>query len=168
MKAHPSNLRLSGSALIAVLFAVTVLSAITGIVISNVKNRRGVVHQSAAWQESLAAAEAGVHQAMAQLHQGMVNDALPTQEVKYLLDLPHSGISSNTARASYTITPKMFERNGAWRRYYYIDSNGTVRLNGPRGIGADIRDLNLRKLDRRGQCPGWCDEENLCHRAADL
>lgn len=147
MKTHSTHLPNSGSALIVVLFSVTLLSAVSGAVLFNVKSRRGVVHQSTAWQESLAAAEAGVQQAIAQLDQGLANERLPTNKVRYVLDLPHAGISSNTAQADYFLEPLPVTRNGAIRTYYKVVSNGTVRLNGPKGIGADVRDVNLRKLD---------------------
>ena len=135
--------------MIVVLFCVTVLSAVTGTVFFNVQARRGVVHQSTAWQESLASAEAGVQQAMAQLDQGLASgeETLPTMPVRYVLNLPHVGISSNTAQVDYSLVPEKITRRGFTRTYYHILSNGTVRLGGPRGLGADIRDVNLRKLD---------------------
>src|SRR6266496_416969 len=43
----------------------------------NVNNRRMTLSQASAWQEALAAAEAGVHQGIAQLEQGLAQNSLP-------------------------------------------------------------------------------------------
>src|SRR5688572_27211463 len=69
--------RRRGAALVVILSVLALLTTITGVVVFTVMNRVRTIHQSSAWQEAFIASEAGVHQAMAQLENGLTRNALP-------------------------------------------------------------------------------------------
>ena len=67
----------NASALIAVIITIAVLSLLAGAFVSNVNNRRMTLSQGSTWQEALVAAEAGAHQGIAQVEQGVFQNSLP-------------------------------------------------------------------------------------------
>ncbi len=98
----------SGSALIIVLFTVVLLGALSGAVLLNVLNKRATLNSSASWQESLVAAEAGAHRAVAQVAQ-----ALSFCTADSLANLP-SGVQSFTVTLNHhSDFPELWECSGA-------------------------------------------------------
>ena len=77
MKIRNDSQSPTASALIAVIITITILMFLVGSLVVNVNNRRMTLSQASAWQEALAAAEAGVHQGIAQLEQGLAQNSLP-------------------------------------------------------------------------------------------
>jgi FlaG/FlaF family flagellin (archaellin) len=67
----------NASALIAVIITVAILSLLAGAFVSTVNNRRMTLSQGSTWQEALVAAEAGAHQGIAQVEQGVFQNSLP-------------------------------------------------------------------------------------------
>lgn len=135
------------SALVAVILTIAILSLLAGVVVSNVNNRRMTLSQASAWQEALVAAEAGAHQGIAQVEQGLFQNSLvsspPTGGTK---TLSHGGEGSTAAYASYTVDPPVTMGN---QSYYRIVSTGRVDLPGGKSLSMDSRDAVLRKLNLR-------------------
>ena len=77
MKIRNNSQSRAASALVAVIITITILALLASSLVMNVSNRRMTVGQASAWQEALAAAEAGVHQGIAQLEQGLAQNSLP-------------------------------------------------------------------------------------------
>ena len=69
MKIRSDNQSCTASALVAVIITIMVLALLASSLVVNVNNRRMTLSQASAWQEALVAAEAGVHQGIAQLEQ---------------------------------------------------------------------------------------------------
>ena len=77
MKIRSTSQSRTASALVAVIITIAVLALLASSLVVNVNNRRMTLSQASAWQEALAAAEAGVHQGIAQLEQGLAQNSLP-------------------------------------------------------------------------------------------
>ena len=60
MKIRSTSQSRTASALVAVIITITILALLASSLVVNVNNRRMTVSQASAWQEALAAAEAGV------------------------------------------------------------------------------------------------------------
>ena len=71
----------NASALIAVIITIAILSLLAGAFVSTVNNRRMTLSQGSTWQEALVAAEAGAHQGIAQVEQGVFQNSLPDIEL---------------------------------------------------------------------------------------
>ncbi|MEI6349735.1 MAG: hypothetical protein WCP06_01355 [Verrucomicrobiota bacterium] len=153
----------SGGALLCALFIVTVLAALAGFVITKVSKGRAAINQAGAWQESLTAAEAGVHQAIAQVN----NQVLPylNQQTSSTVltgsswsgsvssgtvGMGHSGDSNANPQANYNITAYSYgvglSGSTIQQPYFLITSSGTGTVSGGRSYVADARDVVLRKL----------------------
>ena len=65
MKIRSTSQSRTASALVAVIITIAVLALLASSLVVNVNNRRMTLSQASAWQEALAAAEAGVHQGIA-------------------------------------------------------------------------------------------------------
>ncbi len=148
---HPHH-RLEGSALATALIVTAFLSVMTASVLFVSMNRRQTVNQSSVWQEALTAAEAGVHQGVAQLERALSQNELPTNSgvgagQSFTLSLPHSGEDSTGASAQYTLKRSDVTTGGMLRPYYSIVSTGSVLLPGRMSISGDKRDVVLRKLN---------------------
>ena len=131
-------------------------------------NRRMTLSQASAWQEALAAAEAGVHQGIAQLEQGLAQNSLPlagpspiawsspfpngtvtSEPTKVYLDHAGEGPSGPfNSYAEYTLTYNSYSANPV-KPYYCIISTGTVGLPGGKSLSIDSADAVLRKLNLR-------------------
>ncbi len=74
----------NASALIAVIITIAILSLLAGAFVSNVNNRRMTLSQGSTWQEALVAAEAGAHQGIAQVEQGVFQNSLPASTILLL------------------------------------------------------------------------------------
>ena len=142
--------RQRGGALATVIIALGLLTAITGSALYVVTNRFNTVHHSSAWQEALTAAEAGVHQGLAQLERGLKDGAIPTGTQTFTLNLPHAGESSGNASVQYSLIRNDVTAGGKTQAFYSIVSTGTVLLSGQRSLSLDSRDVVLRKLDLGG------------------
>ena len=142
----------NASALIAVIITIAVLSLLAGAFVSNVNNRRMTLSQGSTWQEALVAAEAGAHQGIAQLEQGVFQNSLPASTSSNTVTLSHSGEGSTTVSANYSLTRIYYNVNGIpspGAPYYRIVSTGTVGLPGSKSLSMDSRDSVLRKLNLR-------------------
>jgi hypothetical protein len=142
----------NASALIAVIITIAILSLLAGAFVSNVNNRRMTLSQGSTWQESLVAAEAGAHQGIAQLEQGVFQNSLPASNPSNTVTLSHSGEGSTTVNANYSLTRIYYNVNGIpspGAPYYRIVSTGTVGLPGSKSLSMDSRDSVLRKLNLR-------------------
>ena len=142
----------NASALIAVIITIAVLSLLAGAFVSNVNNRRMTLSQGSTWQEALVAAEAGAHQGIAQLEQGVFQNSLPASTSSNTVTLSHSGEGSTTVNANYSLTRIYYTVNGIpspGAPYYRIVSTGTVGLPGSKSLSMDSRDAVLRKLNLR-------------------
>jgi FlaG/FlaF family flagellin (archaellin) len=142
----------NASALIAVIITIAILSLLAGAFVSNVNNRRMTLSQGSTWQEALVAAEAGAHQGIAQLEQGVFQNSLPASTSSNTVTLSHGGEGSTTVSANYSLTRIYYNVNGVpapGAPYYRIVSTGTVRLPGSKSLSMDSRDSVLRKLNLR-------------------
>jgi len=142
----------NASALIAVIITIAVLSLLAGAFVSNVNNRRMTLSQGSTWQEALVAAEAGAHQGIAQLEQGVFQNSLPASTSSNTVTLSHGGEGSTTVNANYSLTRIYYSVNGIpapGAPYYRIVSTGTVGLPGSQSLSTDSRDSVLRKLNLR-------------------
>jgi hypothetical protein len=165
----------TASALVAVIITITILALLASSLVVNVNNRRMTVSQASAWQEALAAAEAGVHQGIAQLEQGLAQNSLPLAGPTPInwssipnwdstsnsvpgpsasptptptrVTLTHAGEGSTTSYADYTLTLNKNATQAIPRPYYCIVSTGTVGLPGGKSLSMDSADAVLRKLN---------------------
>ena len=141
----------NASALIAVIITIAILSLLAGAFVSTVNNRRMTLSQGSTWQEALVAAEAGAHQGIAQLEQGLFQNSLPASTdsgaASNSVTLSHGGEGSTTVNANYSLTRTDVTVGGIQQPYYRIVSTGTVGLPGSKSLSMDSRDAVLRKLN---------------------
>src|SRR5947207_2265918 len=173
MKMQSNRQSHTASALVAVIITITILALLASSLVMNVNNRRMTVSQASAWQEALAAAEAGVHQGIAQLEQGLAQNSLPLAGPTPInwssipnwdstsksvsgpttpVTLPHAGEGSVTSTADYTLTLNEYiplNNSQIPKTYYCIVSTGTVGLPGGKSLSMDSADAVLRKLNRQ-------------------
>jgi hypothetical protein len=167
MKMQTNRQSHTASALIAVLITITILAVLAGSLVTNVNNRRMTLSQASAWQEALAAAEAGVHQGIAQLEQGLAQNSLPLagpSPIAWSSPFPNGTVTSASTRvylthagegpsgssstyADYTLTLNENTTQTIPRPYYCILSVGTVVLPGGKSLSMDSADAVLRKLN---------------------
>ena len=144
----------NASALIAVIITVAILSLLAGAFVSTVNNRRMTLSQGSTWQEAMVAAEAGAHQGIAQLEQGLFQNSLPGSSdsgaASNSVTLSHGGEGSTTVNANYSLTRTDMTVGGIQQPYYRIVSTGTVGLPGSKSLSMDSRDAVLRKLNLAG------------------
>ena len=139
----------NASALIAVIITIAVLSLLAGAFVSTVNNRRTTLSQGSTWQEALVAAEAGAHQGIAQIEQGVFQNSLPASTPSTTVTLSHGGEGSTTVSANYSLTRTNVTLGGIQQPYYRVVSTGTVTLPGGKSLSMDSRDAVLRKLNLR-------------------
>jgi hypothetical protein len=169
MKIRSNSQSRTASALVAVIITITVLALLASSLVVNVNNRRMTLSQASAWQEALAAAEAGVHQGIAQLEQGLAQNSLPlagpspvawsspfpsgtTTSASTRVYLSHAGegpSGASNSYADYTLTLNENTTQTIPRPYYCIVSVGTVGLPGGKSLSMDSADAVLRKLNLR-------------------
>jgi hypothetical protein len=170
MKIRSNSQSRTASALVAVIITITILALLASSLVVNVNNRRMTVSQASAWQEALAAAEAGVHQGIAQLEQGLAQNSLPLAGPTPInwstipnwdstsksvsgpitqVTLTHAGEGTVTSNADYTLTLNENITQTIPRPYYCIISTGTVGLPGGKSLSMDSADIVLRKLNLR-------------------
>jgi hypothetical protein len=162
MKIRSTSQSRTASALVAVIITIAVLALLASSLVVNVNNRRMTLSQASAWQEALAAAEAGVHQGIAQLEQGLAQNSLPlagpspfpsatatSTTTRVYLDHAGEGPSGpSNSYADYTLTYNSYGANPV-KPYYCIISTGTVGLPGGKSLSMDSADAVLRKLNLR-------------------
>src|SRR5215467_2534295 len=160
MKTRLTSQSRTASALVAVLITITILALMASSLVENVNNRRMTINQASAWQEALAAAEAGVHQGIAQLEQGVNQNSLPlagpspfpsatavpTTTRVYLSHAGEGPSGPANSYADYTLTYNSYGANPV-KPYYCIISTGTVALPGGKSLSLDSADAVLRKLN---------------------
>jgi Tfp pilus assembly protein PilX len=147
-----------GSAFVAVLFIVTVLTVLGGIAVMQIMNHRATMNQAGAWQEALVAADAGVQQAIAQLELGL------SQGISFCGTSGSTSVSgttltltknssllegSATTTTSYTITRTLVTTSGTTTLpYYLVSSTGTVVIPiSPGTVSSNAYDVVLRKFN---------------------
>ena len=162
MKIRSTSQSRTASALVAVIITIAVLALLASSLVVNVNNRRMTLSQASAWQEALAAAEAGVHQGIAQLEQGLAQNSLPlagpspfpsatatSTTTRVYLDHAGEGPSGlSNSYADYTLTYNSYGATPV-KPYYCIISTGTVGLPGGKFLSMDSADAVLRKLNLR-------------------
>jgi hypothetical protein len=173
MKIRNDSQSTTASALIAVIITITILCLLAGSFVVNVNNRRMTFNQASAWQEALVAAEAGVHQGIAQLEQGLAQDSLPlagpspiawsspfpsgtVTSKPTMVYLNHagegpSGPSNSYAKYKLTLNKYTPPTGAPAEPYYCIVSEGTVGLPGGKSLSMDSADAVLRKLNLNPQ-----------------
>lgn len=140
----------NGSTLVGVLIIVAILSFLAGSALFSTTNRRLTLSQAQTWQQALVAAEAGAHQAMAQIDRGLYSaNALPSISgtQTFSLSLSQSGEGQSTSNAVYSISGSNAGTSSSPRYIYRIISTGSAQLPGGRSLSADFRDAVLRKLN---------------------
>ena len=161
MKIRSNSQSCTASALVAVIITITILALLASSLVVNVNNRRMTVSQASAWQEALAAAEAGLHQGIAQLEQGLAQNSLPLAGAVPITTWPspsptwsspsaslnHGGEGSSSSTYQYDMTLNKKTINGFDKPYYCIVSTGTVVLPGGKSLSMDSADAVLRKLN---------------------
>src|SRR5262245_36241316 len=149
MNQNKSSKNQNASALIAVIITVAIMSLLAGAFVSTVNNRRMTLSQGSTWQEALVAAEAGAHQGIGQVEQGVFQNSLPASAPSTTVTLSHGGEGSTTVNANYSLTRTNVTLGGIQQPFYRIVSTGTVRLPGSKSLSMDSRDAVLRKLNLR-------------------
>ena len=156
----------SAAALLAALFIVTILAVLAGLVINKVTGGNSTINQAGTWQEALTAAEAGVHQGIAQVNNQILpylnqQNSIPGSSTTVLTGttwsgsvsastLDHLGESDSVPTATYTIKAYQFGvgLSGATSQqpYFLVTGNGTATIPGGKSFLSDARDVVLRKL----------------------
>jgi hypothetical protein len=163
MKLRSNSQSRTASALVAVIITITILAILAGSLVMNVNNRRMTFSQASAWQEALAAAEAGAHQGIAQLEQGLAQNSLPlagpspfpsgtisTSTTVYLNHAGEGPSGPSNSYAEYILTYNSYSDGvNPVKPYYCIVSKGTVGLPGGKSLSMDSADAVLRKLNLR-------------------
>lgn len=162
----------SASALIAVLLVLTVLLTLSGAALVHTTNRRMTMNQTGTWQEALAVAEAGVHEGLAQLNNGIQgysgtnvyflsgSGGVVSGSSGFSISLSHAvevGGGQVSVTGSYTITGTTYQVSslvaGSGTQaepYYRIRSTGQVVIPGARSLSSNSADVILRKLNLMG------------------
>ncbi|MEI6561860.1 MAG: hypothetical protein WCO68_07230 [Verrucomicrobiota bacterium] len=148
-----------GSALLVVLVLITILSLMLGTTLTLVRTNANTLNQAASWQQALAAAEAGVQQAAAQvqtqfiplLNQSAPPDLSGAQSGTPALSgtLTTSGEGNVSATYAYVITGTKCAVNSSGpstQTYFRILSTGMAQVAGTKYVGLDPRDAVVRKL----------------------
>jgi hypothetical protein len=159
--------RTSGSSLLLVLGSIAVLSTIGATSFLYLQQKYRSVHQVAAWQEALLAAESGVDLAMAEIRSSLA-DPGHTWSGWNTGQPGGDGASLNPSTAPLTYTSNLLLRKGEGagrsdskitvdspaslvdargERAYRIRSLGVSELSGGRRVAAEKADGRLRKLN---------------------
>ena len=150
-----------GSVLLVTLAVIIILAMLAGAAARIVVSNRVTLSQGVAWQEALVAAEAGVHQAIAQIQDQLlpqINLSTPPNlsgTQSFSVALSHQGEGNTTARASYVLTGtycKVSASGTATRLYFSIVSTGTCGISGVPST-MESADAVLRKLTLTGTAP---------------
>jgi len=160
-----------GSALLAVLILTAVLLAVGGAAMLHTANRRITMSQTGNWQEALAIAEAGVHEGIAQVTNGVhgygvANNFLLSGSGGVVsggtgcsITLTHAvelGGGATSVSGTYTITGSTYQISSLassgtqTQPYYRIRSTGSVIIPGSRSLSSNQADAILRKLNLMG------------------
>src|SRR5947208_15328987 len=167
MKIRSNSQSCTASALVAVIITITILALPSGFIVVNVNNRRMTGSQASGWQEALAAAEAGLHQGIAQLEQGLAQNSLPLAGAVPITTWPspfptwsspsaslnHGGEGSSSSTYEYDMTLNKKSINVLLMPYYCIVSTGKYVLPVGKTPCMDIEltimtDLNLQSSIR--------------------
>jgi hypothetical protein len=153
----------SGSVLLWTVLVITILSLFATEVLRAVSGRFQVGLQTAAWQESLVAAESGVDLAVVELRKSLYpapNNAwsgwtnTPGNGVisHGLTTVPNAGLASTpmTIEVDVDAPIELLDTTNNWQ-YYRIRTLGTMPLAGPPRVGFSKEDNQLRKLTLRVQ-----------------
>jgi len=152
------SIRESGSIMLWTVLVIAILSVFATEVLRAVSGRFQLGTQTAAWQESLVAAESGVDLAIVELRKSLY--PAPNHAWEGWTDVPGNGVVSHglttIPNSGLAGTPMTIEVNvdapaalkdpsNGWQ-YYRIRSLGTMPLTGPPRVGFNKQDNRLRKL----------------------
>lgn len=136
-----------GSTLLAVLAMLTILTILAGSTMLNITNRQATLNQANAWEQALVAAEAGIHQAMAQLEKQINTNSALTSGT-YIITLKHTGEGATTTTTTYVLTGTTLASSPY--PIFHVRSTGRVNIPGAKTLSKDPRDIVLRKLRLTG------------------
>ena len=162
MKPHTSYQE-NGSVLLWTVLVIAILSLFATEVLRAVSGRFQVGLQTAAWQESLVAAESGIDLAVVELRKSLYpapNYAwdgwtnIPGNGVisHGLTTIPNAGLAGTpmTVEVDVDAPAQLLDATNGWQ-YYRIRSLGSMPLTGPPRTGFNKQDNQLRKLTLRVQ-----------------
>ena len=158
----------AGSVLSIALITTAVLIALGATTLSVMRSRYRQVHQTAAWQESLLSAEAGVDIAMNELRKNLydpanawagwahsngdsngVGDFNTTDGTIYYSSnvVMHQGEGGQRSWSKITADAPAFLKTAKGDQWYRIRSIGVAEVPGGAVVAGDKRDLELRRFD---------------------
>lgn len=155
----PERHSLSGSILLITLFIITILSFMLGTAFISVRSNSNTLNQAVSWNQAFVAAEAGVHQGIAQVQTQFV--PLLNQNIPYDLSGTQSGTAlsgtltstggDGTLQATFGYSLSGIKygvgvSGTSNYTYFEIISTGTAQVAGTKYTGLDARDAVLRKL----------------------
>ena len=160
---HLSSRSEKGSVLLWTVLVIAILSLFATEVLRAVSGRYQIGLQTAAWQESLLAAESGIDLAVVELRKSLFPapnhawegwDNTPGSGVVShgLTMIPNAGLAGTpmTIEVNVDAPPELVDPSTGWQ-YYRIRTLGTMPLTGPPRIGFNKQDNRLRKLTLRVQ-----------------
>ena len=152
-----------GSVLLWTILVIAILSLFATEVLRAVSGRYQIGLQTAAWQESLLAAESGIDLAVVELRKSLFpapnhawegwNDAPGDGVVSHgLTTIPNAGLAGTpmTIEVNVDAPAALIDPSTGWQ-YYRIRTLGSMPLTGPPRIGFNKQDNRLRKLTLRVQ-----------------
>ncbi len=158
-----SNGRQNGSILLWTMLVTAILSLFAVEVMRAVSSRYQLGMQTAAWQESLMAAESGVDLAVVELRKSLYptpnhawegwTNAPGNGVISHgLTTIPNAGLASTPMSVEVNVDApsELIDTRTGWQ-YYRIRTLGTMPLTGPARIGMNKQDNRLRKLTFRAQ-----------------
>ena len=158
----------AGSVLSIALITTAVLIALGATTLSVMRSRYRQVHQTAAWQESLLSAEAGVDIAMNELRKNLYDPANAwagwahsngdgtaidnfntTDGTIYYSSnvVMHQGEGGQRSWSKITADAPAFLKTAKGDQWYRIRSIGVAEVPGGAVVAGDKRDLELRRFD---------------------
>jgi len=141
-----------GSAILAVLFIITILITFAGSALFYASNKRLTINEACNWQESLAIAEAGANTAVGSIVASASGTLMESNTTWYpktvtgtTMAISHAGGGVTSGTAVYSIT--QFTSTKTARPYYKVRSVGIIRIPGSKSISLDAADSITRKLN---------------------
>ncbi|MGH8095124.1 MAG: DUF7305 domain-containing protein [Chthoniobacterales bacterium] len=148
----------SGSVLLWTVLVIFILSLFATEVLRAVSGRFQLGMQTAAWQESLLAAESGIDLAVVELRKSLYpppngawdgwTNAPGTGVISHgLTTVPNAGLAGTpmTIEVDVDAPASLLDPTNGWQ-YYRIRTLGSMPLTGPPRIGFNKQDNELRKL----------------------
>lgn len=172
MKTPSLRLRCSGNALVTALICAAIIATASAVTLALVSSKNRLIHQNAAWKESLLTAEAGVEMAMNEVRKNLYDPAHAWQGWQTSADPTLYPLSTAPETASGTMvrsfTSQTLLRTGeggqrSWaqvvvdapaclldrtsEQWFRIRSLGVAEVPGGRIVAGSGEDSKLRKFD---------------------